>query len=307
MRTIELAESLGRTDSVLTGLVGLWAAMFVQGQMADCEAAGRRALALAQPGSSFSGAAHFALGGAMMCMGRPVESLPHLTLAVEQARHVSLIMGPRPDLHAAAFESHAHWLLGEPDTARDRCRDGLARARAVTEAPYNLAMALAYAAVTWQLCGDVEEMLSTVAELDELCRRYGFGYYREWALVLRGWHLGGRDGLELARRGLANLRAQGALARMPYWLALVADVRARAGESDASRSTLDAAIVSARSRREVWWLPEVLRVRAQYDGDPDAVAARLLEAARMATEHGSVALPRRCAADLERLGVRLPA
>jgi len=215
VRTIELAESLGRTDSVLTGLVGLWAAMFVQGQMADCEAAGRRALALAQPGSSFSGAAHFALGGAMMCMGRPVESLPHLTLAVEQARDVSLIMGPRPDLHAAAFEAHAHWLLGEPDTARDRCRDGLARARAVTEAPYNLAMALAYAAVTWQLCGDVEEMLSTVAELDELCRRYGFGYYGEWALVLRGWHLGGRDGLELARRGLANLRAQGALARMP--------------------------------------------------------------------------------------------
>ncbi|WP_007506704.1 ATP-binding protein [Pseudofrankia saprophytica] len=307
VRSIALAESLGRDDSLLSGLVALWASTFVQGRMTESHTAGTRALSLARPGSSFAGAAHFAVAGSLLCMGEPAHSLRQFEMAAAQAHPVWLTIGTRPDVHSAAFEAHAHWLLGDPVTAWSRCQDAVTLARSVPDHPYSLAMALAYEAFTSQLCGNTEQLPTAAAELEDLCQRYGFGYYREWALVLRGWHLGGQDGLELARRGVANLKAEGALARMPYWLALLADLYARADQADAARSTLDAAIVNARTRGEVWWLPEVLRLRAGYDDRRETARSRLLGAARMATTHGSLALLRRCTEDLELIGARLPA
>ena len=56
---------------------------------------------------------------------------------------------------------------------------------------------------------------------------------------------------------------------------------------------------------DVWWLPEVMRMRAAYD-DEQAAIARLLSAAQMASEHGSVVLLRRCERDLGTRNVRLP-
>jgi len=50
----------------------------------------------------------------------------------------------------------------------------------------------------------------------------------------------------------------------------------------------------------------VMRMRAAYDEQQPAVA-RLLSAAQMASEHGSVALLRRCEHDLGSRNVRLPA
>jgi hypothetical protein len=56
----------------------------------------------------------------------------------------------------------------------------------------------------------------------------------------------------------------------------------------------------------VWWLPEVMRMRAAYD-DEQAAITRLLSAARMASEHGSVVLLQRCERGLGGRDVHLPA
>ena len=48
-RSIALAESLGRKDSLLTALVGLWTSRFVQGRTADGYQTATRALALVDP------------------------------------------------------------------------------------------------------------------------------------------------------------------------------------------------------------------------------------------------------------------
>ena len=103
--------------------------------------------------------------------------------------------------------------------------------------------------------------------------------------------------LDLARQGIGNLRAEGSFARMPYWLSLLADVLARERQPDAARATLDGALVDGQARHDLWWLPEVMRMRAAYDEDRAAVA-RLRSAAQMASAHGSVALVRRCEHDL---------
>jgi hypothetical protein len=90
---------------------------------------------------------------------------------------------------------------------------------------------------------------------------------------------------------------------MPYWLSLLADLLARDERPDAARATLDGAIVAGQARDDVWWLPEVLRMRAAYD-DEQAAIARLLAAAQMASSHGSAALLKRCEHDLAACDVR---
>ena len=84
-RSIDLAESLGRRDSTLTGLVALWATQFVQGRIADGYQTATRALTLVDPGSELSGPAHFAVGGSAVSLGMPAEGLRHLELAAKLA------------------------------------------------------------------------------------------------------------------------------------------------------------------------------------------------------------------------------
>ncbi len=85
---------------------------------------------------------------------------------------------------------------------------------------------------------------------------------------------------------------------MPYWLSLLADLQARCGRPGAARATLDAATVTARVRDDVWWLPEVLRMRAAYD-DEGRGLRRLQDAADLASVHRSLSLLWRCERDLE--------
>ena len=197
------------------------------------------------------------------------------------------------------------WLLGHDGKSRSACHEAIELARAVDE-PYSLAVALAYGCITYQMRHDLPELREAVIELRELCDRYDFAYYREWGLILDGWSAADQSGTGLAQRGIDNLKSQGSFARMPYWLSLLADLSARDSRPGTARATLDAALAGGHARDDVWWLPEVMRMRAAYDEEHAAIA-RLLSAAQLASEHGSVALLRRCERDLGRRNVRLSA
>jgi DNA-binding SARP family transcriptional activator len=300
-RSIVVAESLGRKDSLLTGLVALWTSRFVQGRTADAYQAATRALGLVDPGSEPSGPAHFAVGGSAISLGMPAKALHHLELAATlTSGDLSLSVGTRPEVHSMAWAAHVHWLLGHDDDARTSCLEAIKLARAIDH-PYSLAVALAYGSITHQMRHDMPELRDTVGVLRELCDRYGFAYYREWGLILDGWSRTDGSGTDLARRGISDLKSQGSVARMPYWLSLLADLLARGDQPGAARATLDAALVAAHTHDDRWWQPEVMRMRAVYD-DGAAAISRLKSAAQMASAHGSTALLRRCEHDLAERG-----
>ncbi|HEY6494730.1 MAG TPA: AAA family ATPase [Trebonia sp.] len=302
-RSVALAESLGRDDLVQAGLVAQSTTWFVQGRTSASHQSAARALALATPGSSTAGQALFILGGAALHLGRPAEGLRHLAVAARLGGGTQLLsVGTRANVHATAWGAHAHWLLGDDETAIRASREAIDLARAIGD-PYNLAIALAYGAVTHQMRHDLPRLRDVVAELRDLCKRYQFAYYREWALILDGWSGGEEDGggARLAALGIGNLNAQGAFARRPYWLSLLADLHAREGRADAASATLDAAVAAGHVYDDQWWLPEVMRMRAGYD-PPGRAAARLRAAADLASRHGSVALVRRCEDELRAHG-----
>jgi DNA-binding SARP family transcriptional activator/tetratricopeptide (TPR) repeat protein len=304
-RSIVLSESLGRKDSTLAGLVALWTTQFVQGRAVEGYQTAKRALALVDPNSEPSGPAHFAVGGSAVTLGRHAEAVLHLELAVRLTNGAALSTGTRADVHGGAFAAHAHWLLGHDDKAQSSSDGSISLARAVGD-PYNLALALAYSGIMHQMRDDLPSLRNAVAELRELCDRYGFAYYREWALILDGWSRPGASGIDLAQAGIGHLKLEGAFARMPYWLSLLAGLLERDSRDDAARATLDAALAAGRSYDDLWWLPEVMRMRAAHD-DAAVACSRLRSAARMASAQGSVALLRRCEDDLTALpsaGVR---
>ena len=304
-RSIDLAESLGRTDSTLTGLVALWATQFVQGRIADGYRTAIRALTLVDPDpdSELSGLAHFAVGGSAVSRGMPAQGLRHLELAARlPSGAVWLSVGTRADVHGTAWAAHVHWLLGHDAEALSASQEAIKLARVIDD-PYCLAVALAYGSITHQMRHDMSELRDTVAELRELCGRYGFAYYREWGLILDGWSRPDESGIGLARQGIANLKTAGSFARRPYWLSLLADLLARNGRLGAAQAALDAALIGGRERDDLWWLPEVMRLRAAYDGEEGAIS-RLRSAAEMSAAHGSVGLLRRCERDLASRGRR---
>jgi hypothetical protein len=288
---------------VIEALFGLWTSRFVQGRMADSYEGAVLSLELAAPGTEQAGAAHFGIGGSALALGRPIEAIEHFEMAskLNTGGEKPWTIGTRPDVLGQAFFAHALWLVGRTDEARETARDAVALARSADH-PFSLAVALAYLAITDHMLEDEPGIRAAVDELCDLCERYNFAYYREWALILSGWSRPGPKGLELARLGVDNLKSEGSFARMPYWLSLLADVQHRAGDDAAAAASLDAAVVSGQAREDVWWLPEVMRMRAALE-EGAAKTDRLQAACEMARRHGSIQLVRRVERDLQEAGV----
>ncbi|HET6626419.1 MAG TPA: AAA family ATPase [Nocardioidaceae bacterium] len=298
-RAVELSEQTGSRAKLVNSLVALWACRFVQGHIREAHRISSRALSVPDVDDVLLGQAHFAFAGSAVTLGLPRDALEHFDIAHDRcAGAESLAVGTMPEVHSLAWSAHAHWLLGQHGHAVDHAREAIERARAIRH-PYSLAVALAYAGVTAQLLDDRDGLGRTVAELRELCERYGFAYYREWGVVLDGWLRGGATGIALMKQGIAQLRDEGSLVRMPYWLALLAEGMSRNGMAEGALAALDSARTAAESRGDTWWLPEVLRMRAALSQTAQGDAL-LGSALTLAEQQGSKALADRCRHDLER-------
>jgi hypothetical protein len=298
-RTAALAEQLGRRRTLVSALVALCLTHFVRGHMAVALDLGARSLDLARHGgdADLVAQASFAYATAAASMGMPATAVEHFALASELAPDgSSTMLGTSLAVHSRSWSAHAQWLLGRDEQAGAEAATALDIARAI-EHPWSLAVALSYAAVTAQLRDQRAPLPALTTELRALCERYDFPYYLEWADVLAGWTADDEPGLAAIRGGIGRLRAQGAFARMPYWLSLEADLLARLGRDDDARAVLDGARAGALQRDDRWWLPEVLRRRAALEPGPAGV--RMLEqAAGLAVHQESPGLEARARADL---------
>src|SRR5262249_40601389 len=75
-----------------------------------------------------------------------------------------------------------------------------------------------------------------------------------WATILQGWALTAQHqdatGIAQMRQGLAALQATGGEARLPYYLALLAEAHARAGQTDEGLTVVSDALSHLRARGE---------------------------------------------------------
>jgi hypothetical protein len=122
--------------------------------------------------------------------------------------------------------------------------------------------------------------------------------------MLEGWIRGGHEGAALIAEGIRRLRERGAVSRLPYYLALVAETLMDADRAEEAATVLAEAHQLARHHADWWWLPELWRLGARLDpgADGDLMLERALD---VAGDQGSASLALRAGTDLaERLVAR---
>jgi hypothetical protein len=278
----------------VNALVGLWASRFVQGRTEDCYRIAERATTQTQPGDPRYAQAHFSLAGSALHRGDPVQADEEFRLAEASMRDEALTFGTRARVHTMAWWAHAAWTVGDPDRAEELAHEAT-REAAESEHRYSQVVGLAYEAVTMQLLGRVEECAKAAGRVRALCTRYQFTYYGEWGQILEGWALGGDEGIRLMETGLENLAKMGAHARRPYWLSLVAD---RVPDPSRALGLLDEGIAACGRNRDTWWLPELLRRRADHLNAEERAQA-LKSALEIAEEQHSSLLRTRIQASID--------
>lgn len=213
--------------------------------------------------------AHHAMAGTLTSVGDLEGARAHFEAALaayDERSPQTSAFGSDLGVFAHAWYAHALWLAGDADSAVAHADEALALARRLDHL-YSQALALAYAALTHQLRRDLVRTEQYANAAVELCDRYGFGYYIDWARVLLGWVRGQRgepqEGVTMIEGAIERLDAQRAQARRPYYLSLLAETYAAASRPDRAASIVNAAIEMALARNDVWWLAELYRQKGE--------------------------------------------
>jgi tetratricopeptide (TPR) repeat protein len=304
LERIATLETADRGSVPVRWLWGLWTMRFVLGDLKTARGLAERALAYAETDDSCRCEAHHALAGTLANFGELDEARRHFEIALDaydEAHPQYSALGSELGVFIHAWYSHVLCLLDLPDEARVHAEKSIAHA-ARLDHPYSLTVAYAYAALTHHLRRDVTAVRSCAEALTSLCERHGFTYYSEWASIFLGWVAcrEGRyaDGLALIETGLARLDAQRAQARRPYYLSLLAESCAAAGQPESALDHLDRALSIADTQGDAWWLAELLRMKGELlpSSEGDALLGQAVDIARR--QH-SRALERRVEAVIE--------
>jgi DNA-binding SARP family transcriptional activator len=298
-RTIALGEQLGDVEVVLRSTVGLQTNAFVSGRIDEAAAIAARLMRHADNHPQLAGQFHHLYAGALTTLGHPADAIAEFDRAAERsAGDDRFVHGFRVGVMIPAWRAHALWLVGR---AADAAETAEAASTLADDAdhPYSQVLARAYGAITSYLLGDRQRVAKLSDSVRAMCDRYAFAYYGEWGRILAGWATSGAIGEALTRSGLDRLGSLRALARMPFYLAILAEVLAASGrDREASRALCDArALADAHGDR--WWLAELWRRDAGFHTGAEA-DSMLHQAIAVAREQGSRALELRAATDLAR-------
>ena len=298
-RTVALSERLGETEVELRSRVALAAHLFVRGRINDSAALIEDLVSRVADHPDLVGQVHMVSAGSLVSLGRPAEALDQFGRAEAQSGDDEVwLFAFRVRPMVLAWRAHALWLVGRGGEAAASADAALALADEL-EHPYSQAVAQAYGAITQYLLDDSGRTSELAASVRAMCDRYGFAFYGDWGRILEGRVTGGARGEALIRQGIDRLRARHAEARLPFYLALLAEVLIDSGRPDEASRVLAEARSMADAHGDRWWLAELWRLDAGLHPGPDC-EAMLGRAAAIAREQGSRALELRAAIDLAR-------
>jgi predicted ATPase len=227
------------------------------------------------------------MAGVLVTVGQLEDAGRHFDAAIaayDPERPQPSALGSDLGVFAHAWSSHARWLLGDEEGAVEAVDTAVALAQRLQH-PYSETLALAYAGLLHQMRGDAERVRACAREVIGLSDRYGFGYYGDWARLLTGWADGEQrpaEAVAAIEASLARLDQQRAQARRPYYLSLLAETLARAGDEVRARTVLDGAIALALERVDLWWLPALYLQQSTLlsAADREQALGRALDLAR---------------------------
>jgi predicted ATPase/DNA-binding winged helix-turn-helix (wHTH) protein len=213
-----------------------------------------------------------------------------------------------PFVLAGAVLAQVQWLTGHADAALRTAHAALERARGLHH-HLSLNNVLSYLCPILYWSGHFDACDRHVAMLEEHVTRHGLTARRPVASFYRAALAHARgdascDTVAALRQAVDEFRSINHLARMPYYLAVLADALVRRACLDEAEATLGNALDIAQAQDEGWCLPEVLRIQASLrvaqgrSGDAEVLLHQSMASAR---KTGALSWRLRAANDLATL------
>jgi predicted ATPase len=312
---LALAERLGDTSYQLRALWGLWIDHLNEGAF-------RRALELAQRFADIAAGSSDLLDH-MMSDRMLANSLHFLGDQSKAQHHIERMFGRhalsthqrsvvrfQSDQHVRARYFHARilWLRGFADQARRAVEQNIVEAETLDHA-------LTFGSVLGQgacpialLTGDLEAAWRYADRLFDHSERHGLGLWQGWARCFKA--------LVEAKRGntgtgLQDLRAAldraGQARFLPRYLLLLGEYAlclGEAGEVGSGLETVDGALERCERNEELWYVPELLRIKGEllvHVGDTAPAEEHFLRALDWSERQGALSWRLRSAVRLARL------
>ena len=286
-RAREICQQAGEVPQLFPVLWGLWVFYTARAEHETAHQLSEQCLRLAEttrdPGLLVE--AHHAIGVTLTALAEFGPGLEHLDYVIAHhnaSRHDTFPYGQDPKVVCLSQAAWTLWIHGYPERALRRNEEAIALARELSH-PYSLAAALGFGAMVPQFYRNAEKTLELADAAVKLSTEREFAYWAAWSRVMRGWALieGGQptDGIVEIREGFAVFRATGAGVMVPYFLGLLAEAHAKAGQAREGLIVLAEAQAAVDSSRERWWEPELYRLRGELtlkqSGEQDPTSENL--------------------------------
>ena len=324
-RARDLCAQLGDTPQSLPVLVGLARFYLVRGDFRTAREVGAHLLALAEAkgDAALLLAGHNILGNVSFYSADFEAALVHLERGIEvydpeqhsPARSPVLGLGQDPGVSCLIHAGLTLWMLGYPARAAARVEEAIALGRSLGH-PFSAAHAYHFAAGFYQWRRErqrVQELSEAAFAIDA---EHGFELFLTAGALYRGWLAcedgRGEEGVAEMRQALARHRAIGAEVLVPAFLAMVAEVHEKLGQSDEGLATVAEALEVGRQSGQYYWEAELYRLRGALTllarAEPASTAAPgenpeswFLEALETARRQRAQSLELRAATSLARL------
>jgi predicted ATPase len=204
--------------------------------------------------------------------------------------------------------SHAQWLTGSPGAAEHTSAMLVQYARKAGH-ELSLSIALAWVSLVFFWAGRDEECRRHSSMLGDLVGRHGIVTWGPIATFCHGALAAKHDetraeGIEVLEQTIAKCHAIGHIARLPYFISVLAEALARQGRLYEAEARIHEAIEMATQGTDNWSFPELLRIEAfvlAAKGRPAEQESTLLNSLALAESLGAGSWRLRTAIDLARL------
>ena len=165
-----------------------------------------------------------------------------------------------------SHDAQALWVLGYPEQGLARSHETVTLARQRAH-PFSLGYALFFAAMLHQFRREVQAVQAHAEATLRLATDQGFPHWMAVGVLMRGWALAhqgeAQEGLAQLRQGVRAWRATGAEIRLPFDLALLAEVHSIMGQPEAGLTVLTEALALVDTTGERYYEAELYRLKGE--------------------------------------------
>jgi adenylate cyclase len=198
------------------------------------------------------------------------------------------------------------WILGRPEQAGRTSEDAIALARRLDHR-YSLVFAWLFDAMLHKQCREPERVRQQTDAAIELAKDQPWwaAVLRSWAAALRGWALAQQDrpdeGIARLRDAITEFRGARFESLLPYFLGLLAESYAAAGDCAAALRGVDEALAITAQTREGYVEAELHRLKGEWLEDSTMKEACFLRARDVARRQNATSYELRAAMSMSRL------